>query len=402
VAIGETILELEGIALMTSELAIIVMLLDVPQQEPGAATGGRAAADLSEQRQRVAKIVTSDVVEVGAGIVLGTADDHVLIGTARHVVVPPGTPRDECPEVAGITVAFPDSPEVFSEVTLAACRGDVDVAILDVTAPSLARKFSEQATLCWAEPVDQEPVHLIGHSFADHRITSVDVVLDPKFEGDSRRFRLSGRGSGQGSSGGPVLNDRGCLLGLFTSHAANASRATRTDEVLQLAQDYRLSASLIGRDTAPDRAARQRIFTDVSETLNSYLFQLEGVSAFFRRKQLLGEEITQITTDYNLAFTKWYQRRTTLSEAIASQWGRARAADFDATSAKLYALHNQVVYNQLADIVAALVANRRLSGDQRRALYERILPQLDAQLAEARPLVEGLLERMKPLLSSGG
>ena len=67
---------------------------------------------------------------------------------------------------------------------------------------------------------------------------------------------------------------------------------------------------------------------------------------------------------------------------------------------KLYALHNGVVFNQLADVVAILIANRKLSSKENERL-QQALAAIDAQLGDARPLVAGLLDRMKPLLSSG-
>jgi hypothetical protein len=231
-------------------------------------------------------------------------------------------------------------------------------------------------------------------------VSSVDTVLGDSFEGDSRRFRLTGHGSNRGASGGPVLNDGPCLLGIFTTHAALGSRATRTREMLELASAHRLPTNLIGGTDPFDRRLRHVLFDDVSQTLNDYLFQVEAVAAFFHRKKMLGSEVAHVTSQYNAAFQKWYPRRTALSQSIRTQWGGTRAEDFNRLTDRLYTLHNRVVYNQLADIVASLVAKKKLSKEEQRHLSAALV-ELDRELRDAKPLVADLLDRMKPLLSAG-
>jgi hypothetical protein len=125
---------------------------------------------------------------------------------------------------------------------------------------------------------------------------------------------------------------------------------------------------------------------------------MEAVSALFRRKKLLTAELAQVTTEYNAAFNKWYLRRTALSEGIRSQWRQRRADDFDRVTDSLYSLHNRIVYNQLADLVASLSTKKELSGREQKQLQE-LLPQLDEQLKASRQQVARFLALLKPLLS---
>jgi Trypsin-like peptidase domain len=353
----------------------------------------RPAPDLSEHQERVVKIVMPN--ETGAGIVLGTEGDHIIIATALHVVQ--GSAKDQCKTDDEVRVAFQFRHDSFAGARVAACRREVDLAILDLVAPPVAAALSEQPPLCAAEPRPGGQAYVIGHHLKDWA-TGAESIVDTAFEGDSRRFMLTGAMTGRGASGGMVLDDGPCLLGVYTDHAATASIATRTLEAVKLAESNRLSVNLMGGDSPIDHERRRRVFNDVSETFNDYLFKLEAVSAFFARQKLLSAELAQITTEYNSAFNKWYLRRTALSEDIRSQWGTRRADDFDRVTGTLYSLHNRIVYNQLADMVATLSTKKELSSKEQKQL-RALLPQLDAQLAASRQEVTKLLASMKPLLS---
>ena len=50
-----------------------------------------------------------------------------------------------------------------------------------------------------------------------------------------------------------MLNDAPCLLGIFTNHAVNDSRATKTEVFVTLAEANALSTSLVG-GTTPNRS----------------------------------------------------------------------------------------------------------------------------------------------------
>jgi len=364
---------------------------------------------LREIRARVVKIETPD--EKGAGLVLGTdGKAHITVVTALHVVRQQGTAEDgggrACPPAAEMTIAFPDRRDTFSGAALIACLSDVDIALLDLNSPELASRFSELPRLCWQTPREQERVSVIGHAGDDWTTSSVDIVLGLGFDGDSRRFRLTGQGSNKGASGGPVLNDAPCLLGIFTNHAVNDSRATKVEVFATLAEANVLSTSLLGGTTPIDREARKRIFEDVSSTLRGYLFQLEGVHEVFQREYLTRTEFAQVIKAYNDAFEHWYQRRDALSQDVLAQWGPARSQDFTEITNQLYELHNRVVFTKLGDTVNKLTAKKGAVkiGDLRPAdkqALDTALATLHSQLDRAQPLVTGLLDRMKPLLSAG-
>jgi len=388
-------------------------LLGAPQQPVAPSTPAPTvpAPDLREIRARVVKIETADE-EKGAGLVLGTdGKAHITIVTALHVVRQQSAGTDEpgasrCPAAAPMTITFPDRRDTFDGASLVACLPDVDVALLELNSPSLVSVFNELPKLCWQTPREQERVSVIGHAGDDWTTSSVDIVLGLGFDGDSRRFRLTGQGSNKGASGGPVLNDAPCLLGIFTNHAVNDSRATKTEVFVTLAEANALSTGLVGGTTPIDRQVRTRIFEDVSTTLNGYLFQLEGVHEVFQREYLTRTEFAQVINAYNDAFNHWYQRRDSLSQDVLAQWGAARSQDFDGVTRTLYELHNRLVYTKLGDMVNRLTASKGavkigdLKPNERKALDDA-LASLQMQLANARPLVTGLLDRMKPLLSAG-
>ena len=390
---------------MTFVVAALAAASILAQAPPQDSRPPAESPDLTEISLRVVKIVTAD--ETGAGVVVGTSGDHLIIATALHVVRPADAAAsgdaggtDVCPATGALSIAFQNQTAPLTGATLVACRSQVDLALLDLPAPAMAHLMADGPTLCYQDAQKQEQANVIGHASGDWTVSSVDAILADSFEGDSRRFILTGHGSDRGASGGPVLNDRPCLLGIFTTHAALGSRATSARELLSFASSYRLQTNLIGGTDPFSRTVRRAVFEDVSKTLNDYLFQMEAVGAFFQRKKLLGSEVRQVTIDYNASFQRWYPRRTTLQESIRTQWGGARANDFERVTTRLYSLHNSVIYNQLADIVALLVVNKKLSKDEQKTLASA-LAELDRQLKEAKPLVADLLDRMKPLLSVG-
>ena len=224
-------------------MTLMVAALACVDPGPGASTrlaSSGGVAGPHEISLRVVKIVTAD--ETGAGLVVGTSGDHLIIATALHVVRPADAPAsgdaggtDVCPSTGALSIAFQNQTTPLAGATLVACRGQVDLALLDLPAPEMAHLMADGPTLCYQDPQKQEQANVIGHASGDWTVSSVDAILADSFEGDSRRFILTGHGSDRGASGGPVLNDRPCLLGIFTTHAALGSRATSARELLSFA-----------------------------------------------------------------------------------------------------------------------------------------------------------------------
>ena len=215
--------------LVAAAVAVASILAQAPPQDSRSPT---EPPDLTEISQRVVKIVTAD--ETGAGLVVGTSGDHLTIATALHVVRPADAAAsgdaggtDVCPSTGALSIAFPNQAAPLSGATLVACRSQVDLALLDLAAPEVAHRMADGPTLCYQDPQKQEQANVIGHASGDWTVSSVDAILADSFEGDSRRFILTGHGSDRGASGGPVPERPSLPVGHL--HDARGARQPRDE-----------------------------------------------------------------------------------------------------------------------------------------------------------------------------
>jgi S1-C subfamily serine protease len=232
--------------------------------------------DLSEEDQREAlaqvigsgvvavypKSMTNDVLGMGSGFVI---DKSGLIVTSRHVV-------DEAWE---IRIAFRDTIDLYEAECLAA-DPENDVAIIRI--PKIPRGTHILKLGGFKVPIVGDEVWAIGHPKAQlhivtrGRVTSVFKTKQSPFAFEE--FNVPARSqwiqvknmTAPGSSGGPLLNQRGQVLGIHTFgnddgvglalhvlYAKDAYAKAQTAKPLELPLEppsYRSAMSWLSRDVA--------------------------------------------------------------------------------------------------------------------------------------------------------
>jgi len=250
--------------------------------------------------------------------------------------------------------------------------------------------------LCWREPSADEPVTTIGHPAEEWQVNSIDSVLLLKLELETRRFVVSSQAPDRGSSGGPVLGQDGCLLGLIVNKLARETRVTRVRELMALAQARGFSVDLLGGDTPLDRERRQQAFGEIAHALNAYAFDLQAVQAIFRRELIAGDELARTIQAYNQSYRQLYDRRDGYSQTVTNWWGRRRGRDWSDLVGVLDDAHKQIVFSKLNDVVAGLRAHGKLDRSERKRL-EAALPLLDSAVDTTTKGITSFVGKLRPL-----
>ena len=355
--------------------------------------------DWHEVTDRVVKIQStfrSGRSETGAGLIVGTQQDDLVVATASHVAFgagEAGTP--DSAERIGV-FAYGDRVRAHDEVTAADANPEVDLALLRVRAADLALRYSELPLLCWREPSADEAVTTIGHPAEEWQVNSIDSVLLLKLEVDTRRFVVSSQAPDRGSSGGPVLGQDGCLLGFIVSKMARETRVTRVREIMALAQARGFSVDLLGGDTPLDHARRQQAFDEIARALNAYAFDLQAVQAIFRRELMAGDELARTIEAYNKSYRQLYDGRDGYSQTVTNWWGRQRGREWSDLVAVLDDAHKKMWYSKLNDVVAGLRAHGKLNRSERKRL-EAALPLLDSAVDTTTTRITRFVGKLRPL-----
>ncbi len=383
---------------MTGRARVAVVMAFAALAAPGSAILASEQADAAEDvRARVALIdstFASGRHDRGAGLVVGYRGESVLIATAAHVV----RDQEDAPFVS-VEVSFPWDRRVYDRMTLVERNRELDVALLWLVAPEVSKQLAEFPLLCSGEPRADERVVTIGHRLDETwAINRVDRVIQPTLSGDTRRFVMSSAGIAPGNSGGPVLGEDGCLLGLVTNRDAEESRATSADQALALLPGG-LSANLMGGESSTDRAGRADTFTEAGRVLNKYLFDLEALPALFKRSKVDAEELRRTIEAYNASYAAVYDGRAGLATRLGEYFGRRRGADYGALVSQIDAVHKTSVYIKLNDAVILLRTNGKLSGKEKKALALG-LAELDGKIPGLRSSVDAYLALLQPLVKT--
>jgi len=168
------------------------------------------------------------------GFVVRSNGDSSLILTAKHCL-------DGFQEVMkdGSTVTLP-IPVATDLGWKQLCFGDIravdkvnDLALIGVDGCKLPTVV---APLAASEPKVGEPVYIVGHPMGTYYIMTKGVVSRPRFDG----YILASAFALPGSSGGPMFNKRGEVIGLVTmilmtpTYRRNGASFQRSDQFVHM------------------------------------------------------------------------------------------------------------------------------------------------------------------------
>lgn len=360
------------------------------------ATGPSLAQDAAEDvRGRVPlidSVFASGAEERGAGLVIGVRSGSVLIATAAHVV---RDPQDAA--ATSLQISFPWDQTKYGEATLIERDMELDIALIRLDAQRVAEALAELPVLCYRDPVVDERIATIGHRLDETwTIGRGDQVLTDKLAGDTRRFTVSPRGIAPGNSGGPVLGEDGCFLGVVTTRDATEARVTGAKQTLALVGGG-LAANLMGTGSGVDAKLRRETFDLVGKALNQYMFDLEALPLTFKRSKLEGEQLRRLVEAYNTSYGALYNGRTGIAARLEEQFGRRRGVEYSALVTQIDKVHQSSVYIKLNDALAVLRNGKRLSDRQYQELVTA-LTELDRDIPPLRRSIDEYLSRLQPLV----
>ena len=348
--------------------------------------------DWSSERSRVPKIDSTfagDIAERGAGLVVGRQGSDLYIATADHVV------ENTSGVAQMIQMSFVgQSAQVYASAALVEHDTKLDLAVLRLSAADLAATFANAGRLCFRAVQTDELVTTIGHPLDQlWQVSSIDNVVNPRYNNDPRLFTISGKGVAKGSSGGPIFGHDGCLLGLVSRTNSIETVSVSADSIVHLVAPA-IDVNLLGGESGISKELRQETFNTVSTALNGYLFDLEAVSAMFRQTNLDGDYMARTITHYNESYRTMFDGRSAMASEIGDRFGKQRGADYDTLVVWLDGVHKQVIYSQLTSIVNALRARGKLTSDESKRL-QATLADLDGGLAEGKSRVKVFLDALR-------
>lgn len=206
-----------------------------------------APVSVKALKRSVVKIIAhkpGNVRDTGAGIVAGIEKNIGLILTAHHVVE----------DAQRIEVVFFDKQfEKFQGRRFERYHEDLDIAVITVE-PARGKRVPPDLprfTLGDASRLKEgEKVSTIGHPLDLDWQSSIktNAIAALSDRGDFRKFRFTKAAIERGSSGGPVLDERGSLIGMVTKFdPVHAVAVKISDALLVLNEAWRIPTANLAR-----------------------------------------------------------------------------------------------------------------------------------------------------------
>ena len=183
-------------------------------------------------KRGVVKIIAEkpgNTPETGAGVVVGIDKKIAFILTAHHVVS----------ESRRIDVVFIDKQwEKFNARVFEKYDADLDLAVITVDLVE-GRKVSDVPKFTvgdFLELKEGDKVFTIGHPLNSGWDISINTNTIRRLnnEQDFRKFRFTNTGVAPGSSGGPIFNEQGDLIGIVISTRQDYAIAAKINDVLSV------------------------------------------------------------------------------------------------------------------------------------------------------------------------
>lgn len=206
-----------------------------------------APVSLNALKRGVVKIIAhkpANVRDTGAGIVAGIEKNIVLIVTAHHVVE--GAQKIE-------VMFFDKQFEKFHGRLFERYDEDLDIAVISVEpvegkrVPADLPRFSLGDM---SKVKEGEKVSTIGHPLdLDWQASlNTNIIARLSDRGDFRKFRFTKAAIERGSSGGPVFDKRGSLIGMVTKFDPVHAVAVKIDDaLLVLNEAWRIPTANLAR-----------------------------------------------------------------------------------------------------------------------------------------------------------
>lgn len=220
-----------------------VAALAVAAVQPATAAPAPLSAKQVYQAALPSIVVVHNLAASGIPLALGTGffvGDGSLVATNAHVI------RD----AAALEIKLPDEA-TFAVLEVVASDEKADVALLRVRTRGRALALTDRL------PEVGDPVFVIGHPRGIENTLSTGIVSSVPRGATRYDFQITAPIS-HGNSGGPVLDDRGRVLGLATAYldgGQNLNFAQSAVRIGRLLASARSRPAATASSTAPNSAA---------------------------------------------------------------------------------------------------------------------------------------------------
>lgn len=388
----------QSIAVLASALAL-ALALALPACAADDDTRFLSGPELGLLLQRnVVRVRALDLNEQGFGLVVAASSRHVLIATARHVVLPGASTEsaDLDPRKRRIDIAFcagddsgvgPRAAELETRFDAA----DKDIALLRVLRPAgyapEPRALASEASLAarqetWLLGQDQQ-CGVVPRSGAVAALANAQGQLRIEFPGV--------RG---GASGGPAMSGYG-VLGLVTSADDQTFTVQSVASLAARLRAFDPSAWALAdaRNIPPgDPRAAQ---VDLAETLNKYLFAAHDLQGLLLQSKIDRQNYFTFAQTYSAVVRDRYALASERHDGSLSRyWPAPVLPQWQALRLRLWAVHESFLALNNGDSKFIFENGRAPAAVQQR--MQALAPDLAQLRASIAEFLRALAERTPP------
>ena len=341
---------------------------DITTFETGPALGARLL-------HNVVRIEAKDLAEHGFGLVVGVDRDYVYIATARHVVVRRAPVGLNEPERASGAIAVNFCALPGEAPQPAAMLDGFDGADDDLTLLRTARPPAYAPRLLALAPAGQDSVG--GQAWQLGRDVECAVVPTPGTIAtmpDARHtMRIDLHGALGGASGGTVVSGYG-VIGLVKR---SDNELIRAHAIADLAARVRAMAGppfLLREARNIPPGDPQAAVTDLTETLNAYLFSVRDLNSLLRQEIVPRPTFAQLVQNYSDAVDRFKTARDKYDGTLQQNWPTATLPEWQGLRERLWKIH--MVFFHLNDKNTMTITRTQTSPAPVRAQMAALEPEL--------------------------
>ena len=349
--------------------------------------------ELGQLLQRnVVRVRSLDLNEQGFGLVVGTTARHVLIATARHVVLPAlGT------EVAGrIEIAFCAGDDSGVATRSAELEGGFDAAGQDVALLRVLRPVGyapEPRALAPAACLAaRQETWLLGQDQQCGVVPRSGAVA--ALANTQGQLRIEFPGVRGGASGGPAMSGYG-VLGLVTSADDQTFTVQSVASLAARVRAFDADAWALAdaRNIPPGDPRAAQI--DLAETLNKYLFAAYDLQGLLLQPKIDKQNYFNFAQTYSAVIRDRYAPASERHDgSLARYWPAAVLPQWQALRLRLWAVHEAFLALNNGDSKFIFENGRAPAAVQQR--MQALAPDLALLRASIADFLRALAERTPP------
>ena len=349
-------------------------------------------------QRNLVRVRALDLNEQGFGLVVGVTARHVLIATARHVVLP-GADADSAaldPRNRRIDIVFCAGDDSGSGARSAELEAGFDAAGQDVALLRVLRPVAyapePRALAPAASLAARQETWLLGQDQQCGVVPRSGAVA--ALANAQGQLRIEFPGVRGGASGGPAMNGYG-VLGLVTSADDQTFTVQSVDNLAARVRAFDTSAWALveARNIPPgDPRAAQ---VDLAETLNKYLFAAYDLQGLLLQPKIEKQNYFTFAQAYSAVVRDRYAPASERHDGSLSRfWPAPVLPQWQALRLRLWAVHESFLALNNGDSKFIFENGRAPAAVQQR--MQALTPDLARLRASIAEFLRALAERTPP------